>query len=421
MTTAPSQGDVAAENIAAAPATVPGLTSDRMAVWIEHWRRPTGGLAVKLWLGLLGLILLTGAVVYATGGTGFVWVHLMYVPIVLASGVFGIRGGVASAVVGGIIVGPFMPLDVAKHIPQDTANWLFRSLFFLLVGGCSGLLFSWVNRQMERLRATHLALVQTHEELKAAQMRLIQNAKLESVGRLAAGVAHEVKNPLAVIQLGVDHLTNTVKGDTGLAETVQDMEDAIQRADTVIKGLLDFSRSEQLTLAPADVNAVLEETLLLVKHELTRNHVTVERDFAEQLPHVRLDRNKLKQVFINLFMNAIQAMGSNGGTLGVRTRRQRLTAAAAEEGGGAPRGFRAGDDVIVVDVEDTGTGIPEDKLDKLFDPFFTTKAVGSGTGLGLSVSLKIIELHGAAIRIGNRQTQGAVARIIFKLDERNRQ
>ena len=318
---------IAVETEAAAASPMAGGSADRLASWIEQWRRPTGGLAVKVWIGLLGLILLAGGVVYATGGTGFVWVHLMYVPIILASGVFGIRGGVVSAVLGGLVLGPFMPLEVAKGMPQDPANWIFRGLFFLLVGGCGGLLFSWVNRQLERLRKTHLALVRTHEELKAAQMRLIQNAKLESVGRLAAGVAHEVKNPLAVIQLGVDYMTQAVKGDAGLAETVQDMGDAIQRADTVIKGLLDFSRSEKLTLAPEDVNALLEETLLLVKHELTKNRVLVEKDLEDKLPPVALDRNKIKQVFINLFMNAIQAMGNEGGTLGIRTRRQQLTQA----------------------------------------------------------------------------------------------
>jgi signal transduction histidine kinase len=409
-----------AKNTTTASAVLPWIASDMVPAWVEHWRRPTGGAAVRAWLVLLALILINGVVVYDTGGTGFVWVHLMYVPIILASGMFGIRGGLVSAVVGGLVLGPFMPLYVAKAIPQDMENWVLRSLFFLLVGGCSGLLFSWMNRQLQRLRETHAALVQTHEELKAAQMRLIQNAKMESVGRLAAGVAHEVKNPLAVLQLGVDYLSNTMKGDKGLEETVQDMEDAIRRADGVIKGLLDFARSEQLILAPGDVNAILDETLLLVKHELTKNRVNVGRDLEANLPPVQLDRNKIKQVFINLFMNAMQAMGSEGGTLSIRTRRQRLTAAQVAQDAGAAGAFHAGDDGVVVDVEDTGTGIPEDKLDKLFDPFFTTKAVGSGTGLGLSVSLKIIELHGAAIRIANRKPKGAAAQIIFRLGERNR-
>jgi signal transduction histidine kinase len=387
------------------PVPVLPLSLDRMVAWLDKWHRPRGSRAVEAAVGLLGLELVVGAAVYGTGGTAFVWVHLMYVPIILASAAFGLRGGVLSALVGGLVLGPFMPLDMSESLPQHTGNWIFRGLFFLLVGGCSGLLFSWVNRQLERLRRTHLALVQTHEELKAAQLKLIQNAKMESVGRLAAGVAHEVKNPLAVIQLGVDYLKNTAPGDPALAETVHDMADAVTRADTVIKGLLDFSRSEQLALTPQDLNAVIEETLLLVKHELTRNRVELDRDLEANLPAVDLDRNKIKQVFINLFMNAIQAMGSDGGTLTVRTRRQPL-----------PDSGRPG---VVVDVEDTGTGIPEDKLDKLFDPFFTTKAVGSGTGLGLSVSQKIVELHGAAIRIGNRKPKGAAARITFKLRERN--
>jgi signal transduction histidine kinase len=409
---------IAIQNEAPGPGAARSHPADRLLSLLGQWHRPTGAAAVKAWLGLLSLMLLFGLVVYGTGGTAFVWVHLMYVPIVLAAGVFGIRGALVSAVLAGLVVGPLMPQDVAKGLAQDTTNWVFRGLFFLLVGGCSGLLFSWLNRQLEQLRKTHLALVHTHEELKAAQMRLIQNAKLESVGRLAAGVAHEVKNPLAVIQLGVDYLSHTAKGDTDLAETVHDMEDAIKRADTVIKGLLDFSRSEQLTLAPGDLNAVLEETLLLVKHELTKNRVTLQKELEPNLLLVELDRNKLKQVFINLFMNAIQAMGSNGGTLAIRTRRQQLTPASPELAPGPPAGFQAGEEVVVVEVEDTGPGIPEDKLDKLFDPFFTTKAVGSGTGLGLSVSRKIIELHGASIKLSNQKPKGAVARLVFKPGER---
>ena len=393
--------------------------SDRGIAWAEKWRRPEGGRAIKVWLGFLGTVLLVAAVVYATGGTAYVWVHLMYVPIILAAGTFGLRGGLIGAVIGGLALGPLMPQDVAKHLPQDTTNWLFRTFFFLLVGGFSGILFSWMNRQLERLRRTHQALVRTHDELKAAQMNLIQTAKLESVGRLAAGVAHEVKNPLAVIQLGVDYLNHTVKGDEALAETIKDMDDAVKRADSVIKGLLDFSRSEQVTLAPYDINAIIEETLLLVKHELTKHHVEVEKEFQPQMPPVNVDRNKLKQVFINLFMNSIQAMGQEGGTLGVRTRLSSWREAAAAQGAASAERAPAGDQAIVVDVEDTGPGIPEDKIDKLFDPFFTTKAVGSGTGLGLSVSRKIIELHGASIRLGNRKTKGAAAQIVFKLHERN--
>jgi signal transduction histidine kinase len=406
-------------NAALTRAAIDGLYSDRTLALVERWRRPQGARAVKAWLGFLGLALVVAVVVYATGGTAYVWVHLMYVPIVLAAGTFGLRGGLIGAVIGGFMLGPVMPQDVAKHLPQDATNWLFRAFFFLLVGGFSGVLFSWMNRQLERLRKTHQALVRTHDQLKAAQMNLIQTAKLESVGRLAAGVAHEVKNPLAVLQLGVDYLNNTTKGDEGLAETIKDMDDAVKRADSVIKGLLDFSRSEQLTLTPYDVNAVVEETLSLVKHELTKNHVEVEKYLQDKLPQIKLDRNKLKQVFINLFMNSIQAMGLEGGTLSVRTQLRPWREVAAGHDVTSPDETLPRDEAIVVDVEDTGPGIPDDKIDKLFDPFFTTKAVGNGTGLGLSVSRKIIELHGASIKLGNRKTKGAAAQIVFKLHERN--
>jgi signal transduction histidine kinase len=228
-------------------------------------------------------------------------------------------------------------------------------------------------------------------------MKLIQTAKLESIGRLAAGVAHEVKNPLAVIQLGVDYLTRTAKdtANRDYIETVQDMEDAVKRADFVIKGLLNFSRSEQLSLVPLDLNTVIEESLMMVKHEFAKNHISLEKHLAGKLPQVELDRSKIEQVLINVFMNAIQAMGNNG-ELSVKTFISRTE--GANTAGKTPASKR-----VVMEVQDTGSGIPEDKLDKLFEPFFTTKPVGTGTGLGLSVSRNIIELHRATIRIANRK------------------
>jgi two-component system NtrC family sensor kinase len=189
-------------------------------------------------------------------------------------------------------------------------------------------------------------------------------------------------------------------------ETVQEMGDAVQRANTVIKGLLDFSRSEQLSLVSQDLNAVIEESLLLIKHELTAHQIVLDKQLAPQLPQVELDRNKVKQVFLNIFMNAIQAMGDEG-TMSVRTVLAPMVPGAA--------GRR-----VVMETEDTGSGIPEDKLDRLFEPFFTTKPVGSGTGLGLSVSRKIIELHRGTISIVNRAgTRGVAVTITFPVPDRS--
>ncbi len=212
----------------------------------------------------------------------------MYLPIILAAACFGVYGGIAAALAGGFALGPYMPMDVATGLPQTTSNWMFRIGFFLLVGAFSGLISNFLNGQISRLKETHRRLLQAHEELKNAQMKLIQTAKLESIGRLAAGLAHEVKNPLAVIQLGVDYLTRTAK-DTASRdsiETIQEMADAVQRADTVIKGLLNFSRSEQLALVPMDLNSVIEESLVLVRHELTKNRISLEKNLADGLPKV---------------------------------------------------------------------------------------------------------------------------------------
>jgi signal transduction histidine kinase len=372
------------------------------------WLQPTGSRAVVLSFIILALIVLITLLVYETGGTRFAWLHLMYLPIILAAAVFGIYGGIGAALAAGLALGPYMPMNVSAGLSQTPSNWLFRIGFYLLAGAFSGLISNFLNGQINRLRETHYRLWLAHEELKSAQMKLIQTAKLESIGRLAAGVAHEVKNPLAIIQLGIDYLTRAWKDTASrdFLETVREMGDATGRADAVIKGLLDFSRSEPLSLVPQDLNPVIEESLLLVKHELSQHHVLLEKNLAAQLPRVALDRNKLKQVFINVFMNAIQAMGDSG-TLSVKT------LVTAEEPGAA--GQR-----VVIQTEDTGSGIPEDKLDKLFEPFFTTKPAGFGTGLGLSVSGKIIELHRGTISIANRTgIRGAVVTITLPVPDRS--
>jgi signal transduction histidine kinase len=256
-------------------------------------------------------------------------------------------------------------------------------------------------------------IIKLMSELKNTQLQLIQAEKLESIGRLAAGVAHEVKNPLAVIQLGVDFLSKTLRGKNDATETLRDMGDAVKRADTVIKGLLEFSRPTKPEMKTLDLNNVLEESLLLVKHELTKNNISLDKQLKNELPEIELDRNKMKQVFINIFMNAIHAMGKDG-TITVKTSSSKLSKENFNLHCKFTEHLKTGDSVVIAEIEDTGTGIPEDKIDKLFDPFFSTKPTGIGTGLGLSVTRGIIDLHKAAINIMNRNEGGACVSIIFK-------
>lgn len=245
------------------------------------------------------------------------------------------------------------------------------------------------------------------EELKATQLQLIQSEKFESVGRLAAGVAHEVKNPLAVIQQGLAYIADAVSTTDGaaVALVLEKMENAVRRADRVIKGLLDFSVPKAVDMTPVELDAVVEESLLLVKHELIRNHITLVKEVGGNLPPLKLDQHKIEQVFVNLFMNAIQAM-RDGGSLTVKTDAKQPPKLRSDGGG----------TLVVVEVEDTGTGIPDDELDRVFDPFFTTKPPGQGTGLGLTVARKIMDLHGGTIDIRNRQEGGVRVTLTFKTD-----
>lgn len=273
---------------------------------------------------------------------------------------------------------------------------------------------------------TMSALKQSHEELIQAQLQLIQAEKMESVGRLAAGVAHEVKNPLAILLMGIEYLTSTCamtteggeSEDGAVSTVIQAMRDAVERADTIVRGLVDFSANRQLALEAQDLDAVIARSLLLVKHELTNAHVGAVHEPAppDGLPPVTLDITKMQQVFVNLFMNAIHAMPA-GGTLTVRTYAQRLTSAqretARDEGSRQAERFRAGDPVVIVEVDDTGSGIPPDKLAKVWDPFFTTKPTGRGTGLGLPVTRKIVELHDGIITLTNRPEGGVRATLMF--------
>jgi len=256
----------------------------------------------------------------------------------------------------------------------------------------------------------------SHEALQATQLQLVQAAKMESVGRLAAGVAHEVKNPLAIILMGVEYLTRSLGPQAnGAGVVLQDIASAVRRADLVVRGLLDFSVARDVEATEEELNVIVEQSLLLVKHQLMKQHVAVAMELATTLPTVRVDRHKMEQVFVNILMNAIQAMGE-GGVLTVRTYTKRLTKVGQEVGRRRSDRFRVGDQAVVVEVDDTGCGIPKEAFDQIFDPFFTTKPTGQGTGLGLTVTKHIVALHGGSIELRNRSEGGVRATIMLRAE-----
>ena len=268
-------------------------------------------------------------------------------------------------------------------------------------------------RAEEDLRKAHSDLRKSHAEVKAAQLQLIQAAKMESIGTLAAGVAHEVKNPLATLTMGLNYIEKNASGDQNMPLVLTEMRDAIGRADKITRGLLDFSASRQLDVAAEDLNRILEQTLVLMRHELNKQKISLVTQFAAGLPRVSIEKNQIQQVFVNLFMNSIHAM-SDGGTLTVRTSKTRVVRSQHEEGSRTSAQLFLGDTVVLVEIEDTGSGISQENLAKIFDPFFTTKPTGVGTGLGLPVTKKIVELHGGSIQITNR-LEGSGVRVAVML------
>ncbi len=242
----------------------------------------------------------------------------------------------------------------------------------------------------------------SEETLQTAQMKLIDTARLESVAQLAAGVAHEVKNPLAIALMGLEYLSSTVGAtDEQTATVLSDTKEALLQADAIVRELMNFAVPAKLEIERHDLNTVVAHSLYLVRHDARKHDVALRMDFGQDLPHLHFDRVKIEQALVNLCMNAIEAMPT-GGTLLIKTRANQLD---------------TGVTVSTVEVEDTGTGIASGDLARLFDPFFTKNQVGKGTGLGLTVAKRIIELHGGTIRIDNRPEGGARATITLQTKE----
>lgn len=266
----------------------------------------------------------------------------------------------------------------------------------------------------ERKRAEK-KLQMAYTELRETQNELIQAEKLKVIGGLASGVAHEVKNPLAMILLGVDYLKKKIQpGDEKLSTTLKHMEDAIHRADGIVRGLLDFASLSKLDIARENLNSAVENSLRLVKIQLDQHRIQIISDLGEDIPDVKIDKNRIEQVFVNLFMNAINAMREGGG-LTVRTYAKELTEPGNDVGRRRGDLFELGETVVIAEIEDNGPGIPKDILDKIFDPFFTTRRSNGGTGLGLSVVRNIIKMHNGKIEIENRKEGGVKITVIFKV------
>jgi PAS domain S-box-containing protein len=243
-----------------------------------------------------------------------------------------------------------------------------------------------------------IILVDDITERVQLEGQLVQADKLSSIGLLAAGVAHEVNTPLAVISSYTQMLAKQVHGDGHVSPLLDKITQQTFRASEIVNSLLNFSRTGSIEFKPVSINAVLKETLALLEHQLRTSGISIDIALDPDLPEIHGNVSKLQQVFLNLFLNAKDAM-SGGGVLRVST--------------------MANDHVEVV-VADTGTGIAAENLRRIYDPFFTTKTAQTdrrrrGTGLGLSISYGIIQEHAGKIEVDSVEGNGTTFRLEFPL------
>jgi len=239
------------------------------------------------------------------------------------------------------------------------------------------------------------AVVDREKALEQTAMRQIgQSEKLATVGRMAAGIAHEINNPLTGL-LTFEHL---LKDEEGLSmkgrEYLDIMYKETSRMREIVMGLLNFARESSPEMAPLDVNEVIGQWLTLLRSQKEFDDIVIQEKLDPDLPRVLADENQLQQVLVNLSLNACEAM-TNGGTLIICT--------------------RAKDENVVISIEDTGCGIRQEDLEMIFDPFFTTKPVGKGTGLGLSVSYGIIRQHGGIMKVNSQEGRGTTFTILLPM------
>ncbi len=264
-----------------------------------------------------------------------------------------------------------------------------------------GSLASSFNSMAERLEDEIKSLERVNLELTTAQDELLRNSTLAAVGRLAAGIAHEIGNPLGALNGYIDILSRGGLDPAEEKEIIGRAARESDRIDSIVRDFLEVARPAKKALFPVDVNSLLRETLEGLSVRADFGGVATDLAFGQGIPHVMAEEGKLRQVFSNIFINAAQAMeGMEKKTITVSTAAESRPAAvkSGRRRGDAPaERLPAPREFVLVSIKDTGAGVQADDSSKIFDPFFTTKEVGKGTGLGLFVSQSIIKAYGGEI------------------------
>jgi signal transduction histidine kinase len=248
----------------------------------------------------------------------------------------------------------------------------------------------------DRVAARTLELQARNEEIRAMSQQLWQAAKLATMGELAASIAHELNNPLATVSLRVEVLLGDMAPDAPQRRALEVVEQEVERMGQLVANLLQFTRRDQQQVSTLDVREEIEHTLELIHYHLHNRHIAVVCQFAPDMPMVQADRQQLRQLFLNLFTNASDAM-PQGGTLTLQVR----TDPPSQQ--------------LEIAISDTGMGIAAEDLQRVMEPFFTTKLEGRGTGLGLPICRRIVQEHQGNLNIVSTVQQGTTVFITLPI------
>jgi len=335
---------------------------------------------------------------YSTG-TGFHDLHgifrrLYYIPIVLGAFSFGLRGSLAASIVTSLVYSPHAFTHYFMHDPGSTTEKVLEIALYNIVALITGYL---VHREREeRYRQERIAarLEESLEEKKLLEEQLIRTGKLKALGELTAGIAHEIKNPLASVKGAAEAIADEIPADSPRRKLVEIQKKELERLSETLERFLSFARPGEFMTARVDLGELAGRTLKLLEPQAGKKGIEIDSACPERPVRIDGDKDQLTQVLLNLLINAMAAVGREG-RIGLEV----------------GTGFVGHTEFALLKVVDTGPGIPDDIRDRIFDPFFSTKE--DGTGLGLSISANIIERHGGFIRPGANPHGAGAAFTIF--------
>ena len=313
---------------------------------------------------------------------------LYYLPIIYAAVTFGWRGGLLAAVASTLCYIPH--ILTWRHQPYYAMSQYAELILFFLVGATTGLLADQGRKRRQQLEAATRQLQESFEQVKRAD-------RLSAVGQLAASLAHEIRNPLGSIEGATNIIRSPATSDEIREGSLNIIQKECQRLNRLLTNLLDFARPRQPEFRAVDLSRLIDSIFALVGPNAQLQHVALKKTVLHAPAALESDPEQLKQVLLNLVINAVQAM-PNGGELEV--------------------GIDQRDGEAIISVKDQGTGITEENMDRIFDPFFTTKE--AGTGLGLSVAHQVISQHGGHIEAERNPDSGMTFSISLPVHARSK-